>query len=203
MKRRSFLSASAAFGAACAWAPRPAAAARLTSARVVTGTTLYRNRPEWPVPNEPGQVFYLQRSINRNTIVFALRYSANGALDPASAVEPYWVRYEEGGARKPLRTLERTLAFGIDLRPGSAPDHYVVAMRALPQLTMLLIQRAPGRSDLYMTIGGETARPVYAFAEVIDGLIPRVTGLWIHGRRLQGGTISEFYSVAGGEVAPG
>jgi len=199
MKRRAFLTTAGAASTALLTGTQ-AEAARLTSVRVLERRAMYRNRPDWPVPNDPHQVLYLQRSINRNTVVFALRFLPDGALDPARPVSVFWRRYEEGGGRLALRPLERNLAFGVDVGTRAEPGQFNVAVRSLPQMPMVLVQTAPGQAQLYGRIGGKSAQPIYAFAEVIDGLTPRVTGLWLHGPLPTGPTLPEPHRVEGREV---
>ncbi len=71
----------------------------------------------------------------------------------------------------------------------------------MQRLNMLLLQTGPYEAQLIGQIGGERARPVYCYAEVDEsGLIPRVTELSMHGLLPGGGAISEYYSVAGGQI---
>ncbi|SEL92950.1 DUF4833 domain-containing protein [Parapedobacter koreensis] len=66
-----------------------------------------------PVPKEKKQLFYLQRDPDENTIIYQLNMedSVVNADDP---VNVYWIRYTEGGVRKDLNFVQRTMAYGID-----------------------------------------------------------------------------------------
>lgn len=200
MKRRDFLAA----GSAAALIPMvtPAEAARLQSIRVTRNGSLPLIRPDWPVPQEPNQLLFLQRSMNSNTIVFTARYDSAGNLAWPDPVHVYWRRYNTDGARKPLKPIERMVAFGVDVRRRAEPGQFDVSMKPLPQLAFLLLQTGPGQSQALARIGGQTARPIYAFARVNDdGLIPSVTELSVHGLLPNGGgAISEYYSVSGGRI---
>lgn len=65
-----------------------------------------------PVPNEPKQLFYLQRDPDENTVIYQLN-GADGKVDPNEPVNVYWIRYAEGGVRKDLNFVQRTMAYGI------------------------------------------------------------------------------------------
>ena len=66
-----------------------------------------------PVPQEPHQIFYVQRSLNPNTIVYTARLNDKGELDPKHPVDVFWRRYNDDGERKDLTLVESKLAFGI------------------------------------------------------------------------------------------
>src|SRR5947199_328024 len=57
-------------------------------------------RAEFPVPNDPNMLFYIQRSVNANTVVYAAHIDVQGRLDPDEPVEVYWRWYNIDGQRK-------------------------------------------------------------------------------------------------------
>lgn len=65
-----------------------------------------------PVPNEPKQLFYLQRDPDENTVIYQVN-TVDGVLDDDEPVNVYWIRYAEGGTRKNLNFVQRTMAYGI------------------------------------------------------------------------------------------
>ena len=85
-----------------------------------------------PVPNEPNQLFYLQRDPDDNTVIYQLN-TVDGVVDPDKPVNVYWIRYAEGGTRQELNFLQRTMAYGIshkslgdgayELRLAAYKDH--------------------------------------------------------------------------------
>src|SRR5262245_17024165 len=50
-------------------------------------------RPEFPVPKEPNMLFYIQRSVNSNTVVYAAQIDPTGKLDADHPVVAYWRWY--------------------------------------------------------------------------------------------------------------
>lgn len=183
--------------------PGPASAAKLTSLGIQETATVPAVKPRWPVPAEPNQLFYLQRSTNSNTVVYTALFDEAGNLRADKPAQVYWRRYNTDGARKALKPVERRFAYGVNIRNGKAPGTYRVTLKPLPELPMTLIQIAPGRAELRATLGGRVVRPVYAHVSVDEtGLIPRVTGLLISGIDVATGrAVTETFSVSGGAIS--
>lgn len=177
----------------------PAAAApELTLQSTDTSGAVPVIRKDFQVPNDGGQVFYIQRSPNANTVVYATRMKG-GAIDPDAPISAYWRRYNNDGAATALGALERRLAYGVNAK-ANGDGSYRVTFRALPSKSMTLRMEG-GRPALFMPMGGADARLVYAYLDVDDGgLIPRVTGLKIVGRIPSGQYVTETYRVKGGEL---
>ena len=67
---------------------------------------------ELPIPTEKKQLFYLQRDPDANTVIYQLNV-VDGVLDADEPVNVYWIRYAEGGTRKNLNFVQRTMAYGV------------------------------------------------------------------------------------------
>lgn len=65
-----------------------------------------------PIPNEKRQLFYLQRDPDANTVIYQLNV-VDGVVDADEPVNVYWIRYAEGGTRKSLNFVQRTMAYGV------------------------------------------------------------------------------------------
>lgn len=190
-------------GGAVAFFVAPAAkAARLQSVAVTESARVPLIRPDWPVPGEPYQLFYIQRSTNPNTVIYTARFGADGNLSRRRPANVYWRRYNTGGERMALRPFERRFAYGMRVRPHAAPGEWTVNAVAAPQFPMHLRQTGRFRAEVLTRIGGRLARPVYGFVSVDEtGWIPRVTGFSMHGvDPSTGRAISETFSVSGGEI---
>ncbi|MGH1454185.1 MAG: DUF4833 domain-containing protein [Paracoccaceae bacterium] len=177
--RRSGLKFSALLVWLClAYAP-PSVAADLRVIAHQTGAYFAPARPDWPQPADQGQVFYLQRSMNANTVVYSAHMQA-GALDQATPLHAYWRRFNDGGEVKPLKPFERRLAYGVRARKQG--DGYVIRFAGLPQLRPVLRLDKSGKPALWADYGGRQIRLISGYLELDEtGMIPRVTGLRIHG----------------------
>lgn len=72
------------------------------------GTTI-----DFPVPKEPNMLFYLQRTPNENTVIYALRLTPEGTIAKDHPVDVYWRRFQEDGRRMELDFIQRTFAYGV------------------------------------------------------------------------------------------
>ena len=142
----------------------------------------------FPVPHEPNQIFYVQRSLNSNTVVFTARRDAAGGLDARQPVDVYWRRYNDDGARKELSGIERSLAFGVKVDPvAGRPGSYLVRVVSYPNRPALL-QLADGTPRLEMKVAGEPSRLDHAYLEVDDsGSVPSVQRVHLFGYSLATG----------------
>ncbi len=177
-------------------------AAQLTSIKVTEAAKVPAMRPDWPIPREANQVFYLQRSSNSNTVVYTALFDAAGNLDPKRPAQVYWRRYNTDGVRKALKSIERRFAYGFNTRKTNNPGEFIMTLKPLPEKPMLLRQTGPGKADLYGKIGGKTVRVVYAYVTLDEsGMIPKVTDLSLHGiDPATGRAISETFRVNGGAI---
>ena len=72
-------------------------------------------RPEFKVPDEPNQLFYVQRSPNANTVVYAAKLDGQGNFDTRNPVEAFWRKFNIDGSKQPLNFMERMMAYGVTL----------------------------------------------------------------------------------------
>jgi hypothetical protein len=140
-------------------------------------------RPEYPVPNEPNMLFYIQRSVNSNTVVYAAHIDSRGHIDPDTPVDAYWRWYNVDGHRKPLNLIERMIAYGV--KPaghGGSEGAVAFKVAALPQREILLVQDKEGRPEALVQFGDRRTKLVYVYLQVDDsGLLPKVTAMDLFG----------------------
>lgn len=145
-------------------------------------------RPEFPVPGDPGQVFYLQRSSNSNTVVYAARFTPDGRLDPRRPLEAYWRRFNTTGEQLPLKMIEDSFAFGVRSRATGDPDVFQVYVVSYPERPATLRLIEPGRAELLLPAGGRTMRMAYAYVDVDEsGLVPSVREVLVMGHDVETG----------------
>lgn len=145
--------------------------------------------PQYPVPNDEGVVFFIQRSGNSNTIVYVANQLADGAIDPDDPVEGYW-RYLSGSGRKgPLRFLESQLAFGVNVKPlAGQPGKFSASLNAAPNIKVRLEPTPDGQVRAVMPVANREAQLICVFVEWREGLggIPNVVHVDFHGLTLDG-----------------
>ena len=139
-------------------------------------------RPEFKAPNEPNQLFYVQRSTNSNTVVYGAKLDAQGNFDSRTPVEGFWRKFNIDGSKQPLNFIERMMAYGVKLgaRRQGQPATFTIA--SLPQRRLTLSLDAQHRPQATMAIGNHTVKVVYVYLQVVEGgLLPSVPSLDIFG----------------------
>jgi hypothetical protein len=100
------------------------------------------NLPEnrkYPVPRlTETLLFYVQRTHNRNTVIYELNYQANGVVDQKEPLHPLWIRYEEGGVRKELSYMQNRV-YGLNIRCLNK-DSYVFHFRSYKKREVYLVR---------------------------------------------------------------
>lgn len=146
--------------------------------------------PRYPEPKEPGQVFYLQRSGNPNTVIYAVNLDANGSIDTTDPVRVYWRRYNDQGETKKLTFTERRLAYGVKYRASPQnPASYIASLVSLPSLKVVVEQLRSGKVRASLPISGTPAQLVCVYVEWKKrlGIIPKILHIDIVGNDLSSG----------------
>jgi len=140
---------------------------------------IIRVRPEYPVPNEPNMLFYVERSSNSNTVIYAANIDAHGRIDPDAPVNPYWRWYHVDGHKKPLILIERMLAYGVKSVRHDGPHGAVTfELAAVPERRIVLDLDGQGHPEALMKIGDRWVKLIYVYLYVDDsGIWPKVPAL--------------------------
>jgi len=159
------------------------AAARTLSSQVEVFDKVPTARPEFPVPNEPDQLFFIQRSVNDNTVIYAANLDEHGHLDRDTPIKVYWRWYNVDGHKKALNFLERMMAYGVrTVSSSSSGGSIVVRLAALPERKLTIDEDDKGRPEVVLRMGNHQARLVYVYLQVDDhGFMPSVKAIDVFG----------------------
>ena len=164
------------------------AEARDFSSTVTESGEIAHLRPEFKIPDEPDQLFYVQRSPNSNTVIYAAKLDAQGNFDSRAPVEAFWRKFNIDGSKQPLNFFERMSAYGVNMSARKAGQPLTFAIAAWPQRQMTLRLDAKHRPEATMVIGGRNVKVAYVYLEVVEGgLIPSVPSLDIFGTDIASG----------------
>ena len=133
----------------------------LLSILLVTNLCFGNNHESYPVPQKTNKLlFYLQRSHNKNTIVYELNTQADGTIDVKNPIKVSWIRFEEGGKRAGLSFIQRR-AFGVKCRLADKSDKsdnsFIVQFNNFNKRDIRLVKTATGTYCALMKIDNETA----------------------------------------------
>jgi hypothetical protein len=155
------------------------APARELESKITEEDKLPRIHPEYPVPDEPNQLFYIERSSNSNTVIYTANLDAQGKLDKDNPVVAYWRWYNVDGHKKTLNFAERMLAYGIKSVKHDGPGgSYSFKIAALPERTLYVGLDGSGKPEVFGKLGGRWGRLAYVYLLVDDrGVLPDVPEL--------------------------
>ena len=164
------------------------AQARDFSSTVTESNEIVHLRPEFKVPDEPNQLFYVQRSPNANTVVYAAKLDAKGDFDSRNPVDAFWRKFNIDGSKKSLNFIERMMAYGVRIAAHKAGQPVSFTIAALPQRKLTLSWDEHHRPQATLAIGNRTLKLAYVYLQVEEGgLMPDVPSLDIVGTDIAGG----------------
>jgi Domain of unknown function (DUF4833) len=122
----------------------------------------------FPIPaGNSKQLFYLQRTPNKNTIVYELNYK-NGEIDSEEPVHGFWIRYQEDGQKEDLNYIQRKFAYGLKTKK-IAENQYEISFVSYKKYKMFLRMGADKKFHLYTTINQLTAELTSIYLKINGG----------------------------------
>jgi len=162
--------------------------ARDFTSQISEGSEIPKLRPEFKVPDEPDQLFYVQRSPNSNTVIYAARLDAKGNLNSSAPVEAFWRKFNIDGSRQPLNFIERAMAYGVRLDSRKTGKPVTFSIAALPERKVTVSLDNDHRPQALMQIGSHLVKVAYVYLQVVDGgLLPKIPSLDIFGTDIASG----------------
>lgn len=129
-------------------------------------------------PDEPQRLFFVQRTGNTNTIVYDANTLDNGRhFNPKQPIRVYWLRYDEQGQVQPLNYIQRTLAYGVEVRKSKQPDEYEFNVVSYPKRKIRLLLDGKFQPRAQLQINGREAWLSRVFVKIEGkkiGIIPAV-----------------------------
>ena len=141
----------------------------------------------YPVPTDENMIFYIQKSYNQNTVVYAANIGEDGKLDPKNPVLAYWRRYQEEGQKRELKYFERTFGYGVHSKPLKEKNNtYTFTIVSLKDMNFVITQSKSGKPIVATTINGKHANleRVYVTAEH-EKVVPTVFYVEVFGKELK------------------
>jgi hypothetical protein len=162
--------------------------ARSLTSTVTESDHIERLRPEFKTPDEPNQLFYVQRSPNANTVIYAAKLDGHGEINRSDPVESFWRKFNIDGSKQPLNFIERNIAYGAHADPAVQGKPVTFTIAALPERKLTLALDANRKPEALMQIGAHTVKVAYVYLQVVEGgLMPDVPALDVFGTDIASG----------------
>ena len=130
----------------------------------------YPGADTFPIPPaDKKMMFYLQRTPNKNTIVYELNYGSDGRLDSEEPIHVYWIRYTEpGNPKKELNFIQRKFAYGVKVKKESA-DSWDIRLVSYDKIALQLKKGADGKYNIFTNINNKQNIFTKAFIKIEGG----------------------------------
>jgi Domain of unknown function (DUF4833) len=126
-------------------------------------------------------LFAIERSKNANVVRYDIRLTPEGTPDPERPIIAYWLRMAKDGRKRPLKWIEKQLAYGFEARYDCQQDVIFMEMVADAERP-IRVYRHNGLYRAETRIEGRPAfiRKIYV-KSTETGLLPRVDYLDLYG----------------------
>lgn len=159
-----------------------AANARDFTSTVTESERIEKMRPEFKTPDEPNQLFFVQRSPNSNTVVYAANVDGHGEINRSDPVDAFWRKFNIDGSRTGLNFMERAMAYGVKIDRVQAGKPVTFTIASLPERKLTLTLDSQHKPQALMQVGSRTVKLAYVYLHVVEGgLMPQVPELDILG----------------------
>jgi hypothetical protein len=139
----------------------------------------------YPVPeNTPGLLFYIQRNLNKNTLIYSANVNTQGRLDESYPIEVHWIKYTENGKEDKLNLLQEK-AFGY-YSSKINDNTYEITMSSYDKLSLFLHMDEKGLCSVITRIGGHNAHlsNIYVYADEF-GIFPQIKFIELYGINIE------------------
>ena len=75
-----------------------------------------KTKKVFPKPEVKNQLFYVQRTMNINTLIYELNVDSKEELDVKEPIKIYWISYAKKSEIEPLNYIQRNYAYGLDVK---------------------------------------------------------------------------------------
>jgi hypothetical protein len=140
-------------------------------------------------PRTEKSLFFIQRNLNQNTIVYDVVMMPNGqfAADP---VREYWLRYGSNGEKKELTWLQKNFAYGHSFKKDKKGNGYFITLTAYNARAIHLTRNHMGKPIATLQIDGKNAQLNYIWVYADNsGKWPKVLHVDLHGKDLTTGQV--------------
>jgi hypothetical protein len=128
----------------------------LTGILLIVNLNVIQAQTSYPVPQKTDKMlFYLQRSFNKNTIIFETENLADNKLNRERPVKMYWIRYEEDSRITELSFIQRKI-FGLKCTPiDETKSSFLLINNRISKLKIIVKESSLGNYKAYLVINNQ------------------------------------------------
>lgn len=143
--------------------------------------------PGYPVPDVVDMLFYIQRNMNTDTVIYQLNRNASGQLDLDCPIYAYWMSFGEEIRTHELNYIQNTLAFGYHSKYISN-DLFEIQFVSYKKKKFFLARKNENEFGLVTELRGIKSylNHIYVYAEEF-GVFPDVKFIELFGEDIESG----------------
>ncbi len=121
-----------------------------------------------PTPKVPNMLFYVQRTLNSNTVIYELNINDKNQLDKDDPVNIFWIRYAENREKQDLSYIQRIYAYGLKTK-DLGNSNYELRFVSYKKLPFYLTQSKDKKYHVYATIKKKRVMLTRIFIQIESG----------------------------------
>jgi len=123
-----------------------------------------------PAPTK-NMLFYLQRTVDRNTIIYEVNLDPSGEINMKKPIKIYWIDFDDGAKISPLTFVQSKFAYGINSELIDESKKIIeLTLVSYKKIKLYLKQEEKSNHyQVHAVIKGKTAILSRIFVEIIGG----------------------------------
>ncbi|MBA3682064.1 MAG: DUF4833 domain-containing protein [Bacteroidetes bacterium] len=142
----------------------------------------------YPIPNNKSVLFYIQRSLDINTIVYELNYNRDSTINISKPIKVFWIKYAEHSQVEALSGLQKKYAYGVTCKlTDSEKKWFKVKLKAYSKVDIYIMNSENNKNyQAYLNINGQLVRLTKIFINIDGGTFwkPNVTYIELFGQNI-------------------
>jgi len=145
-------------------------------------------------PDKKSMLFYLQRTMDKNTVIYETNADANGSINVKDPIKIYWIDYDEGGGTSELTVTQNKLAYGLKVKLiDKKRKIWKVNLVSYKKLDLIMKPGADKIYHMYTKINGKEAMLTKFLVYITGGtyMKPDIKHIEITGKDKAGKVVSQ------------
>ena len=150
-----------------------------------------------PMPVPPAnksRLFYLQRTMDKNTVIYETNVGNDGVININDPVKIYWIDYDEGGGTSELTVTQNKLAYGLKTKLiDKKKKIWKINLVSYKKLNLIMRKGPDNLYHMYTRINGKEAMLTKFLVYITGGtyLSPDIKHIEITGQDKSGKVVSQ------------